>query len=136
MNDTATTDEAEGFWVHFTGTRNVAIGTGPTETVVFSYGMELFVTPRIVELSKGRDGQSRLLAAIEAGNGVERGRWPEAQSRLEPGSLDYADAREAARKAAWSLDSEDERRQALAKVRADFGDFPTSRTLATIRGDA
>jgi hypothetical protein len=125
----------EGLWIHFTSAHNVAVSTAPNGTVICAYGTELLLTDEIIALSRGRDGHSTLLDRIERGDcGIHLGRWPADLPRLQPGSFEWHDAREAARKRAWSVEEEAERRAALSRVQAEFGDVSTSRTLMTTRG--
>jgi hypothetical protein len=130
-----TTEASEGLWIYFTSSHNVAVSTAPNGTVIFGYGTDLLVTDEIIELSRDRNGRSTLLDRIEAGDcGIHLGRWPANLPRLEPGSNEWHDQREAARKQAWTIEDEAQRRAALARVSAEFGSVPTSKTLMTTRG--
>ncbi len=60
---------------------------------------------------------------------IRRGPWPDGESRIEPGSAEWSDAREAARQAAHAIEDETDRARALAAVREEYGDVPTSKTL-------
>ncbi len=65
---------------------------------------------------------------------MHRGRWPANLPRLQPGSYEWAEARELARHSAHAILDPSERACALTRVRADYGDAPTSRTLQQIKG--
>lgn len=134
VEDTGATDQ--GRMIHFTNALTVAIpNNGHVMHAVLGYGTELLLTDEIMEASRDRNGRSRLLERLEAGEGVHYGTWPEGKVRFEPGSLDFAEAREAARQAIWKIEDEAERRAAQAAHRATYGSLPTSKTLATIKGD-
>lgn len=134
-NEEATETPSEGLWIHFTSSHNVAVSSAPNGTVIFGYGTDLLVTDEIIALSRDRNGRSTLLDRIEAGNvGIHLGRWPSDLPRLEPGSNEWHDAKEAARKTAWTVEDEARRKAALARVAAEFGGIPTSKTLMTTRG--
>lgn len=108
---------------------------------VLSWGADLIVTDEIRELSKDRNGSSWLdLLGDEAGQ-IKRwgkvvfveGPWPDDVPRLQPGSLDFYDARETARQAAWKISDPEERAAALAQVNAEFGPpLPSNKTLQEI----
>jgi hypothetical protein len=56
------------------------------------------------------------------------GPWPDDLPHHKPGSFEYAEARERARQAAWTLIDPEERAWALAKVNEDFGPPPLANT--------
>lgn len=58
------------------------------------------------------------------------GPWPEDTPKLVPGSVEHAEAREAARRAAWAITNPEERAAALQRVSEDYGPLgATSRTV-------
>jgi hypothetical protein len=138
--DTGTTYEGV---VHFLAPLTVHLAASSNGARVVEYGHEINLTPAVRALNTGRDGSCVFDLLHDEGARVRRfgkvvmrpGPWPESVSRLLPGSFEWEDMREARRQAAWRIEDEDKRRQALAQLRADFPSAPTSRTLAEIRGD-
>lgn len=123
----------EPFPVHFLKAVSLRVTGGLDGGRVFGFGDELTVTEDIIELNTDRLGNCGLLDAIERGEAVRRGPWPDGVSRLLPGSFEWEAERERARKAAHKLDDPEERTKALAKVTEVYGPAPTSRTLSTHR---
>lgn len=123
----------EPFPVHFLKPVSLRVTGGLDGGRVLGFGDELTVTEDIVKLNTDRLGNCGLLDAIEQGEAVRRGPWPDGVSRLLPGSFEWEAARERARKAAHKLDDPEERARALAKVTEVYGPAPTSRTLSTHR---
>ncbi|MFE6255134.1 hypothetical protein [Agromyces sp. NPDC057865] len=107
-------------------------------------GETVTITDAIIEQSIDREGNSWLALADDPDAQVARwgrvvfgiGPWPEAEPVLVPGSVEWTEAREIARKAAWSLQDPEARAAARRKVTEDFGAAPTtSSTLQHIAGD-
>lgn len=121
--------------VHFTGAVTVLVSKRPLRSLVFAYGDELEITEELVDLNTDRLGRCALLDRIDADGRVCSGPWPEGMLRLLPGSFEHAEARKRAVQDAHALADPTERKTALARVREDFGQAPTSRTIATLRGD-
>jgi hypothetical protein len=133
----------EPLFIHFLAPKSIVIdrfGFGR----VLEYGDEIEVTGQLIEDNTDRTGACFLDLL---GNDEEqerrwgkvvfrRGRWPAGQSRLERGSFAWADAREAARKAAWTIENLATRQEALRKVEADFGPaLPANKTVSHYAGD-
>lgn len=121
--------------VHFKSALTVHVSERPTRACIFAYGDELEITEEIVRLNTDRFGRCALLERIDTDGTICSGPWPEGVSRLEPGSFEYAEARERAVRDAHALSDPSAKQEALHRVRQDFGSVPTSRTIATIRGD-
>lgn len=122
----------EGVKIHFLASGMTVAGR------VWRRGDELLITQDIRAACTDRHGFCVL--DLTADEQVERfgrvhwrpGVWPEGQSRLEPGSPEWQDAREAARRGAHAIQNEQERVAALRRVTEEYGPAgPTSRTLAT-----
>jgi hypothetical protein len=114
---------------HFTETRMVALADGTHG--IFAFGHEVSLTAEMVEASRGRFGDSTLLDRVRTGDGIHPGPWPEGKLRFQPGSFDHREARERARQEAHAERDPQVRAELLAKVREDYGDEVTSRTLST-----
>lgn len=107
-------------------------------SLTVDYGDELTVTAPLVAASLDRNGKSWLDLVDEEPRQIQRwgrvmfrrGPWPEGVSRIQPGSAKWLDAREAARAEAHNIEDPAERDHALQRVRHEFGDVPTSRTVA------
>jgi len=101
--------------------------------ITVSYGDEIIVTEEVRELSKDRSGRSWLDVLDSPDEQVRKfgvvryapGPWPEGLSRIEPGSLEAADAHAKAYRDAWSLPTDEERTAALAEARRTFGAPPS-----------
>ncbi len=105
---------------------------------VLRRGDELLIDRALVQANTDRTGRCPVLellddepaqAAVWGRVMVRRGPWPDGESRIEPGSAEWSDAREAARQAAHAIEDETDRARALAAVREEYGDVPTSKTL-------
>jgi hypothetical protein len=127
--------------IHFYGALTLPTGTDwHSISMSVGYGDELTVTAPIVAASLDRNGRSWLdllddePAQIRRWGRVmmRRGPWP-LESRIEPGSAQWLDARDAARAEAHKIENPADRERALLRVRQQFGDAPTSRTLASYR---
>jgi hypothetical protein len=142
--DTGTVAPDEPVTVHFLSPMTVCLrATATGASRVFAYGDELTVTPEIREANKDRNGNS-WLSWLDEGQDeyvrrgrviCRRGRWPEDELRLAPGSFEWEEARRQAIAEALSLkDDPAERRAARQRVDEQFGPGkPTSRTLAEVR---
>lgn len=108
---------------------------------VLRYGDELLVTEGLRRANTDRLGNPPIFDLTEEEQRdrygkvyLRLGEWPRDASRLEPGSQEWDDTREAARRAAWRLPDARERQAALAEITAKYGAPPvTSRTLAQFR---
>jgi hypothetical protein len=128
------------FMIHFLAAQTVALRPNSADgSKVFSYGEELLWTDQMTMANTDTVGRCRLLDLLDdealqvrkyGKVVVRRGPWPEGRSRLEPGSWQHTEAREAARRAAHLL-PEPECSAALQKMREEFGDLPTGHTLTT-----
>jgi len=105
-------------------------------------GDELVLTEAIIEANSDRNGDTWLDLTEHDQRRVHgrvlfrRGPWPTDAEIYVRGSSEWIDAREAARRAAWSLQDPSARNEALAAVHGRFGPPPvTSRTINEIRGD-
>jgi hypothetical protein len=144
MTDTAAVTDGshKPVIIHFLETLTVAVGTSAMgSSRVFSHGDELEVTHQVRAASRDRNGDSWLSWLDEGqdeyvrGGRVlcRRGRWPEDQLRLVPGSFEWEDARRRAIAEALSVKDPTERRAARQRVDERFGpSVPTSRTLAEV----
>ena len=131
-------------FVHFLDCLTVTTGGGLiAESLVTRYGQELTVNDELRRLNTGTDGCCWLdLADDEEAQHQRWGRvlfrsgpWPANTSRMEPGSPEWLDAREAARLEAWKVEDEHLRAERLRAVVTDFGPLPkTSWTLLTYDG--
>jgi hypothetical protein len=140
MNETKLSPLAE---VHFYASMTVPIDRWHNR--VMAYGDVLEVTDEMRNESYDRNGGSWLDVVDDEERQIERwgrivmgsGPWPSGMPRIEPGSMDEEDAREAAQKAAWRRPTEEEQAAALAAVVDRFGPNPvTSRTLETHETEA
>lgn len=141
-----TPESFEPFIVHGVGRKGSLTVHRPTHQggpTVLGYGHEVVITAETVELMTDRLGRCALLdwlsdeaqQLLSLGEvRIRRGPWPEGERRELPGSLAYDAAREVARLAAHAIAEPAAKAEALAKMRADFGDRRTSRTLATYDG--
>jgi hypothetical protein len=108
---------------------------------VSTRGQTVTVTQALLDASINRLGESWLEATEEeqeARYGAVRWRRGPAPDDLEswtPGSVEHDEAREKARKLAFSIADPQAQAQALAEVYAKFGRRSTSKTLQHIRGD-
>ena len=128
--------------VHFvaSGLTIVVDASGSGVARVMEYGSELTITPELVQANTDRVGNCPLLDLLDDDEAqarrwgkvmVRRGPWPADLSRIERGSLQWDDAREAARQKAWKIDDPNDRARALAQVKEHYGPQPTtSRTIA------
>jgi len=129
--------------VHFLAPLTVVVSGGAVPNGrVLCYGDELVVTDEVRKLNAGRDGESCFDYLDDEDAQVRqwgrvvmrRGAWPENVSRNEPGSAEWHEAREVARKAAHAIHDERAKYKALEGVAEDFGEAPsTSRTLRDYR---
>lgn len=110
----------------------VTIAETPTRSRVFQRGESLIVTDAIIKINTDTVGGCQLLDRIDGGVVMARGPWPDGLSKFEPGSMEWREAREAARQKAHKLKLDDPVAgdHALQRVYDDFGDLPTSRTVA------
>jgi hypothetical protein len=129
--------------VHFYAPMSVAIDRWHSR--VMAYGDVLDVGDETRSESYDRNGKSWLDVVDDEHRQIERwgrivmgsGPWPDGMPRIEPGSMDEEDAREAAHKAAWRRPTEEEQAAALAAVVGRFGPNPvTSHTLETHETEA
>ncbi|GAA4678471.1 hypothetical protein [Frondihabitans cladoniiphilus] len=136
-------DTLVGEEIHFFG--SITVMVDDFRSWVAAYGSVVSITAEMVESSRDRHGDSWLDLADDASRQERRwgqvmfarGPWPDGLPRLLPGSDDWAEARENARKAAHHLLTPDERRAALATVEMEYGPAPkTSRTILKLTGDA
>ena len=127
-----------GEWISFYATLTVPSGVAGWHEVK-GFGDELQITERFITETFDRLGRSWLVDLIddEAGQierygrvAFRRGRWPAGELRVEPGTVEYAEARELASRAAWAELDPDRRARALLDVERRFGPInTTSRTL-------
>lgn len=112
---------------------------------VTSYGDVVEVSDEMRVESYDRNGNSWLDVVEDEERQIARwgrtvmasGPWPSGMPRIEPGSMDEEDVREAAHKAAWMRPTEEEQAAALAAVVDRFGPNPvTSHTLETHETEA
>lgn len=109
--------------------------------VVSRRGLVAVVTDRLLEANKDRNGDCwlDLIDDSEAQQkrwgqvAFARGPWPKDLETLVPGSPEFREAREEARKEAWAASTEREREANLAAVEARFGPNRTS-TFLPARG--
>lgn len=128
------------FTVHFLAPITIATSAaaGGNGSVV-SYGQELLVDPRIRRINQDRNGACLWLDLLDDEAGqvkrwgrvmVRRGPWPEGQTRIDPTSKDWRDAREAAHQQARKILNETKRATALQEVSDHFGDAAATRRTA------
>lgn len=106
---------------------------------ILAPGSTFRVTEQLIEATRDRNGETWTdligddAAQVEKYGFVRfrRGPAPVELLRPQPGSADFADAREAARQSAHRIEDEVEKHAALQRVRDEFGPAPTSRTLST-----
>lgn len=105
-------------------------------------GDELKVTAELRAANSDRNGDCWLdqsedeQLALHGRVLFRRGPWPDDADLYVRGSSEWQDAREAARKAAWSLQDPRARNEALAAVHSRFGAAPvTSRTFSGASAD-
>ena len=129
-----------GYLIHFLASTTVVLKGGMIPSGrVMEHGDELVVTQEIRDLNTDRNGVTWLSLLDDPEGQVRRwgrrviagGPWPEGKSQLLPGSAEREDERERARQAAHRIEDDQQRAEALAAVRANFGPWATSRTLAT-----
>lgn len=124
----------------------LTISLSPGQGVVTARGAEFEVTPAMLTAARRPDGSLGWLDLLDDEDAqvrrwgrlmLARGPAPDDLTPWDPESAtERAEAREAARKAAWALDDEDERRKALEDVWAVYGPpRPTSTTTAHYDGD-
>jgi hypothetical protein len=139
-----TTRVQVGEWMHFLATRSVALSVNVYSVpAVVGFGSEIQITQAILDASLDRTGASWLDLADNDEAQIEKfgrvqfrsGRWPIGQSRIEPGSAEWHEQREAERARAWAESTSDtERAIALRSVRERFGPAPTlNRVLRTVK---
>ena len=130
-------------WIHFYVSLSITWPEAGGRVV--TYGDEILVTEQLRELNTDRLGNCWLdlvdnRDAQPAKYGEVRfapGRWPGAVSRLEPGSLAEIDAIAKAYRDAWLLPTEEERLEARASVRRDYGPPPSMvHTIGSYDGGA
>lgn len=131
------------FPAHFLAAVTIRLGAGPSGGRVVGYGQEVLVTPAMRRLNLDRSGRCKLLDLIDDEDAqvrawgrvvIRRGSWPEGVSRLERGSHEWDQAREAARRQAHLIEDEAERQSGLRRVTEEFGSAPsTSKTLGYYR---
>lgn len=106
---------------------------------VLTRGQNVVITDSMIERTRNRLGQLGGIALAADENeqlrrwGVVKFRVGEAPADLKswlPGSTEWVQAREEARRAAWARPTDAERAYALAEVQREFGDAPT--TSATL----
>lgn len=104
-------------------------------------GQVIDLTPQDVEASRDRAGNSLWSLSPQEQRdrwGEQRfgiGPWPDGEDVFVRGSVEWAEAREAARREAWQAPAS-QRRAALADVEEKFGPAPvTSKTLERVVGD-
>jgi hypothetical protein len=118
-------------YVHFYSTLSIAWPEAGGRVV--TYGDEIRVTDELRVLNTDRLGNCWLdIVADREAQLVKYGevrfapgRWPGTVSRLEPGSMAEDDARAKAYRDAWLLPTEEERLEARAAARREYG-LPSS----------
>ncbi len=101
------------------------------------------ITPFIREFGRDRNGNSWVDIAGDPEAQLARwgrvryalGPWPSNLPRYEPGSLEEQEAIQEAYRNAWAITTEPERSEALANVRAAWGQPPQTSKTIMIFGD-
>ena len=114
-----------GVTVHFLEPRTLVLSTdGLADGRLFLRGDSLVLSEAAIAGNRDRFGTSPLDRVGEEGFGIQFGAWPTDVPTWQPGTSEEDEAREAARKAAWGLDTEQARQEALAVVHRDFRSPP------------
>ncbi len=93
-------------------------------------GDSLTLTADMIAGSIDRLGRSWLDRVDDEDGPIGRGAWPDGQPKWSYGTPDWEEARETARRVAWSHADPKTRAESLAHVEEIFGpSLPTSRTL-------
>lgn len=105
-------------------------------------GDQVTVTEELLELNRDRLGQLAPWLALAHDRqaqinkfgyeAVAPGPWPDLLAKTLPGTPEHDEAREEARRIAWTIEDEGRRREALDAVETEFGPASvTSKVLAT-----
>lgn len=119
---------------------------GGLPPLLLTRGDRIEVTAEMITADRDRHGRPGWTAMVHDPDRQLR-RWgkvllapgepPADMMPWEPGTSEWAEAREAARKAAWSEPNPQRRAEALEDVQRVYGAAPTTSTIiATIKGDA
>lgn len=140
-----------GTW-HFVGSDALTLPSGRLGTFgsgeVVAFGWEGGISLEMIANSHDRHGRSQLVEWLQSEDAQLRDRsevflrpggWPPGVLRVKPGTREYLEAAQAARKAARALPDASERTEAMREVidtyGADAAGIPTtSRTVATYDG--
>jgi hypothetical protein len=123
-------DPDEPTFVHFFAP--MTIPSPGHESRLVTWGDEMEVTSALITYSADRNGDS-WLALLDDHDGQRakwgevrfaRGHWPESVPKLEPGSVEEADAIAEAYRLAWALTDEAKRKEVLGALRARYGGPP------------
>lgn len=108
-------------------------------------GDEITVSEDLLELNRDRYGQLPPWLALAKDpeaqlrvfgfEAVGTGPWPDLLSKTIPGTVEHDEAREEARRVAWTIQDDRKRQAALDEVEDAFGPMSTTSTVLATFGD-
>lgn len=137
-----------GDQIHILSPITIALGTSLADSMkadVVPVGATVTLTASILDASRDREGRSWILDLVDDEDGQRarwngkvvfaRGAWPADEIPATRDSVEWDEAREAARQAALALTDARERKAALVALERRYGPKRSNQTLAVYAGD-